>query len=466
MTISSTTRKAGPFDGNGVTTSFPFTFKVFAAADLRVVRTTPSGVESDLTLNSDYSVTLNGDQDANPGGTVTYPISGSPLPADWRLTLIGDIDYLQPTDITNGGGFYPQVIENALDRNVMLIQQVAEEAGRSIRVAVSDDTTSGLELPAQASRADKVLGFDANGDFRVYDTNVSVRATGLEVFTATGGQTVFTLPFTYVPNANALLVFQNGAVLTPGVDFTETSGTEFTLTVGATGGATVVALAGLDVTGGVQGDQIVDGTVTAAKLASSLNLSSKTLTLPTGAAAANLGAGEVTATMLAGTLDLTGKTITVATATGTDSDTSVASTAMVQAAITARTATESAAGILEIATDAEARGFTPNKAIDGAKLAAAFTGTRQSLGTNGYQRLPGGLIIQWGTSGAASGGLAAVTWPIAFPTAFLSATATVIEIGNAGGYGAAASVHTAGSTTGITWSLANGDTCHWIALGY
>lgn len=353
MTISSTTRKAGPFDGNGVTTSFPFTFKVFAAADLRVVRTTPSGVESDLTLNSDYSVTLNGDQDANPGGTVTYPISGSPLPAGWRLTLIGDIDYLQPTDITNGGGFYPQVIENALDRNVMLIQQVAEEAGRSIRVAVSDDTTSGLELPAQASRADKVLGFDANGDFRVYDTNVSVRATGLEVFTATGGQTVFTTPFTYVPNANALLVFQNGAVLTPGVDFTETSGTEFTLTVGATGGDTVVALAGLDVTGGVQGDQIVDGTVTAAKLASTLNLSSKTLTLPTGAAAANLGAGEVTATMLAGALDLTGKTITVATATGTDSDTSVASTAMVQAAITARTATESAAGILEIATAAE-----------------------------------------------------------------------------------------------------------------
>lgn len=318
MTISSTTRKAGPFDGNDVTTSFPFTFKVFAAVDLRVVLTAPSGVETDLVLDSDYSVTLNGNQDTSPGGTVSYPLSGDPLPTDWRLTLIGAIDYLQPTDITNGGGFYPQVVENALDRSVMLIQQVAEEIDRTIRVAVSDDVTAGLELPAAASRADKVLGFDANGDFKVYDTSISVRATGIEVFTATSGQTVFTTPFTYVPNASALLVFQNGAILTPGVDFTETSGATFTLAVGATVGDTVVALAGLDVTGDVQGDQIVDGSVTAAKLASTLDLSTKTLTLPAGTAAANLAAESVTATMLESSLNLIGKTISVSVPASND----------------------------------------------------------------------------------------------------------------------------------------------------
>ena len=38
MTISSTTRIAGPFTGNGVTTVFPFTFKVFANIDLRVAK--------------------------------------------------------------------------------------------------------------------------------------------------------------------------------------------------------------------------------------------------------------------------------------------------------------------------------------------------------------------------------------------------------------------------------------------
>lgn len=407
MTISSTTRKAGPFDGNGVTTSFPFTFKVFAAADLRVVRTAPSGGEADLVLDSDYSVSLNGDQDANPGGTVTYPVSGSPLPADWRLTLIGDIDYLQPTDITNGGGFYPQVIENALDRNVMLIQQVAEEAGRSIRVAVSDDVTTGLELPAQASRADKVLGFDANGDFAVYDTSISVRATGIEVFTATSGQTVFTTPFTYVPNASALLVFQNGAILTPGVDFTETSGTEFTLAVGATLNDTVVALAGLDVTGGVQGDQIVDGSVTAAKLASTLNLSTKTLTLPAGTAAANLDAESVTATMLESSLNLIGKTISVSVPASNDDSATPAPTSWVRDTIDAAVASVTGVQVFSNLT-ASASGSSPDVIV----TAGAISLYNSSTGLS-YIKRAVSVTINTAASGANGldlGSIATSTW--------------------------------------------------------
>lgn len=46
----------------------------------------------------------------------------------------------------------------------------------------------------------------------------------------------------------------------------------------------------------------------------------------------------------------------------------------------------------------------------------------KSLASNGYQRLPGGLILQWGTTGTiAAGGSLAVTLPISFPTANLSA---------------------------------------------
>ena len=95
MTISSATRKAGPYTGNDVTTSFPFTFKVFAAADLTVVRL-EGGVETELTLNSHYSVTLNADQNANPGGSITYPISGAPLTPDQQLTIGGDLGFTFP----------------------------------------------------------------------------------------------------------------------------------------------------------------------------------------------------------------------------------------------------------------------------------------------------------------------------------------------------------------------------------
>lgn len=244
MTISSEVRKAGPFNGNDVTTSFPFTFKVFDKADLRVVRTMPSGIEADLVLDSDYSVTLNGDQEASPGGTVTYPISGDPLPTGWKLTAVGDIAALQPTDLTNGGGFYPQVIENMSDRLTMLIQQIEEELGRTVQISVSDDQ-SGLSLPATSARADKVLGFDSEGNFRLYDTSVSVIATLYRKFTPTAGQTTFTLPQAYTPGANALYVFRNGSKLVSGADFTETSTTSFDLLVGAAETDVIEAFAGV-----------------------------------------------------------------------------------------------------------------------------------------------------------------------------------------------------------------------------
>jgi hypothetical protein len=72
VTISSSIRKAGPFPGNGVTTAFPFTFKVFSTADLLAVQAvTLTGAETTLALGANYTVSLNADQNANPGGTVT-----------------------------------------------------------------------------------------------------------------------------------------------------------------------------------------------------------------------------------------------------------------------------------------------------------------------------------------------------------------------------------------------------------
>ena len=50
-----------------------------------------------------------------------------------------------------------------------------------------------------------------------------------------------------------------------------------------------------------------------------------------------------------------------------------------------------------------------------------------STGTNGYQQLPGGLIMQWGTVGPYSSETGiAVTFPMAFPNTTLNAQATLI----------------------------------------
>ena len=88
MTVAATTRKAGPYIGNGVTTSLPFSFKVFAASEMVVTKTTPAGVESTLTLTTHYTVSLNADQDANPGGSVV--MVSAPV-ADYLTTLTSNV---------------------------------------------------------------------------------------------------------------------------------------------------------------------------------------------------------------------------------------------------------------------------------------------------------------------------------------------------------------------------------------
>src|SRR5699024_1764822 len=67
----------------------------------------------------------------------TYPMSGTPMPSGYSLTLSGALPYEQPTAITNQGGFYPKVLEHALDRATIQIQQLAEQLSRSFQAPIT-----------------------------------------------------------------------------------------------------------------------------------------------------------------------------------------------------------------------------------------------------------------------------------------------------------------------------------------
>lgn len=58
--------------------------------------------------------------------------------------------------------------------------------------------------------------------------------------------------------------------------------------------------------------------------------------------------------------------------------------------------------------------------LGGVRL-SAFTGTNQSLNDPGYQKLPGGLILQWGYLAVTQN---TFSFPIAFPTACLAVLGT------------------------------------------
>lgn len=159
MSISSTTRTAGPFTGNDTATVFPFTFKVFAASDLVVKQRDESTlVETTLVLNSDYTVSLNANQNSNPGGSVTLP---AVLPTGQDLFVTSDMANLQSLDLTNQGGFYPEVINDALDKVVIQNQQQQTEIDRSVKISQFDDEAALDQLVSDVTRlAESIDGLD------------------------------------------------------------------------------------------------------------------------------------------------------------------------------------------------------------------------------------------------------------------------------------------------------------------
>lgn len=157
MTVTSTSRRAGPYAGNGVAAAFPFAFKVFEAADLVVTRLdTLLAVETELTEGADYTVALNPDQDVDPGGSVTLAAA---LPLGQTLVVTSDLAMVQETVVTNGGGFYPSVFNGVFDRLTILVQQLAEKLGRAFVVPV----TANGQAPTLQVMANGILRWDADG---------------------------------------------------------------------------------------------------------------------------------------------------------------------------------------------------------------------------------------------------------------------------------------------------------------
>jgi len=204
---------------------------------------------------------LNGDQDSNPGGNIVLV---TPLLALYTLTATSDIANLQPTDLTNQGGFYPEVITDALDRATIQIQQISDIGDRTLKIPISDGLLN-MELPPTTQRINTILGFGAAG-----------------------------LPTVVVPQASSI-TGNTVIVGTLGV----TDATTLSSTLGVTGATTLSSTLG--VTGAATLSSTL-GVTGAATLSSTLgvtgNLAVNTNKFTVAAASGN--------TLAAGTLDVTG----------------------------------------------------------------------------------------------------------------------------------------------------------------
>ena len=156
MTVSSTTSKSGPYAGSGTTGPFVVGFRFLADSHLLVIKTSTANADTTLTISTDYTVSGAG----APTGTVTLTTA---LAVGEKLTIIRNVPATQEVDYVQNDSFPAESHEQALDKLTMISQQVSESMGRSIRIPASDGFNP-RELPAAASRALSLLGFDSGGD--------------------------------------------------------------------------------------------------------------------------------------------------------------------------------------------------------------------------------------------------------------------------------------------------------------
>ncbi|EPE4096304.1 hypothetical protein ACSIK6_000962 [Escherichia coli] len=116
MTVS-TEVDHNEYTGNGVTTSFPYTFRVFNESDLVVQVVDLDENIAVLALDTDYTVTGAGGYN---GGNV---ILSKALANGYQISISRELPVTQETDLRNQGKFFAEVHEDAFDKLTMLIQQ-------------------------------------------------------------------------------------------------------------------------------------------------------------------------------------------------------------------------------------------------------------------------------------------------------------------------------------------------------
>lgn len=145
----------------------------------------------------------------------------------------GDYCYITVTSISLGGAFE--------------IMQCTARSGDTLTVVRGAEGTNAQSFNIGDNVQLRVTAAGMN-----FLTGNVVTSTQIQEFTATQGQTVFTLTnFNYAPSTNNLSVFVNGSKQIAGVNFTETNVNTFTFSTGLNVGDSVEAIVGLVASGGI-----------------------------------------------------------------------------------------------------------------------------------------------------------------------------------------------------------------------
>ena len=185
MTVTAATTRNDYVATSGQTV-FPYTFTALADGDIKVLKNGTA-----LTLGGSNDYTLSGV--GSYGGNVT--LTSGAATGD-KIAIYLDMDLARTTNYQNSGDFLALDVNGDFDALWLALQQGTTDLERAVRRPESDAGTVNMELPASATRAGKLLGFDLTGAVETLD--YAVAGTGTQIltvdeFTGTGAQTAFTL---------------------------------------------------------------------------------------------------------------------------------------------------------------------------------------------------------------------------------------------------------------------------------
>lgn len=147
MTVNTTNITSGPYAGNGVADTFSYTFRITDKSEVSVYETDDSGVQTLLTVDTDYTVAGIGDDD---GGIITR-VAGA-LPTGYEWFIRSNYDETQLTAFESQGAYFPDLHENMADKLTFLIQQLRDLVNRSPGVSESYSGPVPLSLPDPISQ--------------------------------------------------------------------------------------------------------------------------------------------------------------------------------------------------------------------------------------------------------------------------------------------------------------------------
>jgi hypothetical protein len=156
MAVQSDTSRIQYAGNNSTTTSYAVPFVFQENSHLKAIARTSAGVESVVTLTNHT-----GAGNVN-GGTARTSVA---VPATSTLTIYREVPATQTTIYQEGGDFPAASHERALDKLTQIAQQNARGVVSSVKTPEGETTNT--VLPAAVNRANRAMGFAANGGVSV-----------------------------------------------------------------------------------------------------------------------------------------------------------------------------------------------------------------------------------------------------------------------------------------------------------